>query len=34
LTEIRETEAEPHFSRPVRQITSMLIVLALVAAGL
>ncbi|PWG17708.1 biopolymer transporter ExbB [Salibaculum griseiflavum] len=29
----REAEAEPHFSQPVRQIISMLIVLGLVAAG-
>ena len=29
----RDPEAEPQFSQPVRQITSMLVVLALVAAG-
>ncbi|WP_412509550.1 biopolymer transporter ExbB [Roseovarius sp. SYSU LYC5161] len=29
----REAEAEPHFSQPVRQIISMLVVLGLVAAG-
>lgn len=34
MTEYREPEAEPQFSQPVRQITSMLIVLALVGAGL
>ena len=34
MTEFRETEAEPQFTQPVRQITSMLIVLALVGAGL
>lgn len=34
MTDHREPEAEPQFSQPVRQITSMLIVLALVAAGL
>ena len=31
---MREPKAEPQFSQPVRQITSMLVVLALVAAGL
>ncbi|WP_368184877.1 biopolymer transporter ExbB [Aestuariibius sp. HNIBRBA575] len=31
--DIREPEAEPHFTQPIRQITSMLIVLALVGAG-
>ncbi len=34
MTDHREPEAEPQFSQPVRQITSMLIVLALVGAGL
>jgi hypothetical protein len=31
--DIRDPEAEPQFSQPVRQITSMLVVLALVAGG-
>lgn len=31
--DLREPEAEPQFTQPVRQITSMLIVLALVCAG-
>ncbi len=34
MTEIREPEVEPYFSQPKRQITSMLIVLALVIAGI
>jgi hypothetical protein len=33
LTDIREPEAESFFSRPLRQITSMLIALGLIAAG-
>ncbi|MCX7300287.1 MAG: biopolymer transporter ExbB [Rhodobacterales bacterium] len=33
MTDKREPEAEPRFSQPIRQITSMLIVVALVAAG-
>jgi hypothetical protein len=33
LMDRREPEAEPHFSQPVRQITSMLIASAIVAAG-
>ncbi len=33
MTDKREAEAEPHFSQPVRQISSMLIVVALVGAG-
>ena len=33
-TQIRETEVEPQFTQPVRQIVSMLIVLGLVGAGL
>jgi hypothetical protein len=33
LTDIREPEAESYFSRPLRQITSMLIALGLIAAG-
>ncbi len=33
MTDAREPEAEPHFSQPVRQITSMLIALGLIAAG-
>ncbi len=32
--DLSEPEVEPHFSQPVRQISSMLIALALVAAGL
>ena len=31
--DIREPEAEPHFTHPVRQITSMLIALGLIVAG-
>ncbi len=34
MTDHREPEVEPQFSQPVRQIISMLIVLALVGAGL
>ncbi len=34
VTETAEIEAEPQFSQPVRQITSMMIALALVCAGL
>lgn len=34
MSERRDPEAETHFSQPVRQISSMLIVSALVAAGL
>lgn len=34
VTDPREPEAEPQFSQPIRQITFMMIVLALVAAGL
>ena len=33
MTKLREPEAEPQFSQPVRQITAMVIVLALVGAG-
>lgn len=33
MTDIREPEAEPQFSQPVRQIVSMMIVLALIGAG-
>lgn len=33
MTDIREPEAEPYFSRPLRQITSMLIALGLIGAG-
>ena len=33
MTDIREPEAEPQFSQPLRQITSMLIVLGLIGAG-
>ncbi len=33
MTDIREPEAESYFSRPLRQITSMLIALGLIAAG-
>ncbi len=34
MTDLNRTEASPQFSQPVRQITSMLIALALVVAGL
>ena len=33
MQDIREAEAEPQFSQPLRQITSMLIALGLVGAG-
>lgn len=33
MTDIREPEAEPYFSRPLRQIMSMLIALGLIGAG-
>ena len=33
MSDTREPEAEPQFSQPVRQITSMLIVLGLIGAG-
>ncbi len=33
MTDLREPEADPQFSQPVRQITSMVIVLALVGGG-
>jgi hypothetical protein len=33
VTDLREPEADPQFSQPVRQITSMIIVLALVGGG-
>ncbi|SHI52158.1 biopolymer transporter ExbB [Wenxinia saemankumensis] len=31
--DLRETEAEPHFTRPIRQITTMVVVIVLVAGG-
>ena len=34
MTDMRDSEAEPQFSQPVRQITSMLIVLGAVGGGL
>ena len=34
MSDLREPEAEPHFTMPLRQITLMLVVLGLVAAGL
>ena len=32
MTDIREPEAEPHFSQPIRQIISMLVALGIVGA--